>query len=203
MSSLRFSRLCRLLSLGAAAWLPGLAADWQGLVEKSPFGQPATNLNVNAPGQELEFRGLVEDNGTLLVNLYDPARRSSRWVEVNSQESGLEIKGYDAASNTVQIVKDGRPLTLALKQARVTLVAAPVPAAAEPPRVEGADPAQNAGPNEPRRTAASNGGRLDNAGPNAMRNLPPEAQAIIQEIRRRRAERAGNRPAMTPPPPGN
>lgn len=181
-------------------WLQAPAADWQGLVAKSPFGQPAANANANTPGQELEFRGLVEDDGALLVNLYDPAKRTSRWVEVNSQEPGLEIKGYDAAAGTVQVVKDGRPITLALKQARVVLAAAPPPVAPEP-RIEGAEQTQNAAANEARRTAASNGGRQDNAGPNAtVRNLPPEAQAIIQEIRRRRAERAGNRPVVAQPP---
>jgi hypothetical protein len=96
------------------------------------------------------------------------------------------VKSYDAAADKVEITQGGRSLTLPLKQARVTLVqpAGPaIPAPENPDGMRGERPEGREGVRG--RPGPGNG---ENAP--MVRNLPPEAQAMIQEFRRRRAERA-------------
>ncbi len=197
MNHLFLPRLVLLL-----AGLPGLlgAADWQALTGNSPFGVAAPAAASTAAG-DLEFRGVVQEEDIFLVNLYNPATKTSQWVAVNGQAPGLEVNSYDASSDKVQITQAGRPLTLPLKQARVALVA--LVAAAAVPAGGTAANAENETSNgvspEDRRAQIRDmiRARLENS-PNGepsplMRNLPPEAQAMIEEFRRRRAEgRGGN-----------
>ena len=201
----RWPALPRGLGLGALllAVPAGLSAsDWQGLLNNTPFGQaPAT---AAAATGELEFRGVVQEDGVYLVNLFNPATKTAQWIPVNGKVAGLEVRSYDAGSDKVQITAAGRPLTLPLKQARVSLVAA----AAVPPG--GNEAAENAEGPEPADRAARRAqvremirARMEAGGPGAagspfMRNIPPEAQAMIEEFRRRRAEAAG----MQALPPG-
>lgn len=172
-----------LLSAAMAAGAPLVATDWQSLTDNSPFGQTAAAGPAATPG-ELEFRGVVQEEGVYFVNLFNPTTKTSQWIPVQGRAPGLEVGAYDASTDKLQVTQAGRPLTLALKQARVTLVQ-PAPAAA--PNAENAADANKAD-----RTAEGRGGRSANGGDPAamMRNLPPEAQAMIQEFRRRRAERA-------------
>lgn len=185
--------LPRLVLLLLAAGLPGAlrAADWQSLLGNSPFGQAAA-ATTGATG-ELEFRGVVQDDGVYLVNLYNPATKTSQWIAVNGKAPGIEVQSYDAASDKVQVNQAGRSLTLPLKQSRVTLVAAAAaPAGAQGANAEGPQNFEN------RRAQIRDmiRARLENGpdgGPSPlMRNLPPEAQAMIEEYRRRRAEGAAN-----------
>lgn len=159
----------------------GFAAEWQSLTGNSPFGQTAASGPAAAP-DDLEFRGVVQEEGVYLVNLFNPATKTSQWIPVQGQAPGLVVGSYDAHTDKLQVTQAGRPLTLALKQARVTL-AQPVAAPAAP------NPGET---NQGDRPADGRGGRPGSGGdPAAMiRNLPPEAQAMIQEFRRRRAERA-------------
>lgn len=187
---MRYSRLLRfafLLSgiLPCVGGLPrAVAADWQSLTGNSPFGQSAATAPAAAADQ-LEFRGVVQEEGVYYVNLFNPTTKTSQWVPVQGRAPGLEVGSYDASTDKLQITQAGRPLTLTLKQARVNLVQ-PTP----PPETPAAENATEAGKAE--RTGEGRGGRLRNGGDpeTMMRNLPPEAQAMIQEFRRRRAERA-------------
>jgi hypothetical protein len=181
----------RLLAAAAMA-IAGLAvahgADWQGLTGNSPFGQTVSSA-TDAASDQLEFRGVVQEEGVYLINLFNPATKTSQWIPVAGRAPGLEVRAYDERTDKVEITQAGRPLTLALKQARVTLVQ---PAAAAP-----APNAENAAENGKGDRATDGRGRPGNGGdPAAMiRNLPPEAQAMIQEFRRRRAERANQQNA--------
>lgn len=174
------------------------AADWQTLLGNSPFGQTASDAPAASAPNDLEFRGVVQDGGVYFVNLYNPATKTSQWIEVNGKVPGLEVQSYDATADKVQITQAGRSLTLPLKQARVALVAAPVPVPA-PTGDKGANPEARENLDERRAQIRDMvRARLEN-GPNGepaplMRNLPPEAQAMIEEYRRRRAERASNQP---------
>ena len=166
------------------------AADWQSLVGNTPFGQ-APAANTGSTG-DLEFRGVVQEGGVYLVNLYNPSTKAAQWVEVNGKAPGIEVKSYDAASDKVQVTQAGRSLTLPLKQARVTLLAA----APAPPYVDKA--AQDGDGTKGDRRAEIRDmirARIEGAGgdgaPGFMRNMPPEAQAMIEEFRRRRAENRG------------
>lgn len=173
----------------AVAALP--AADWSALVNNPPFGQPAPTSSA-ATG-DLEFRGVVQEENSYLINLYNPATKTSQWVPVNGKMPGLEVKSYDAGAEKVEISQAGRALTLPLKQAKITLmVAAPNPTGT--PGVPG--PNGEGGPDGDRRAEIRDmiRQRLQNGGPEVQafaRNLPPEAQAMIEEFRRRRAENGG------------
>lgn len=199
------SSLCRvLLAAGAAAWGVAQAradADWSGLIAKSPFGQSAGTVAGQPEPTELEFRGLVVEGSARLVNLYDPATKTARWVEEHATVNGLQVLAYDAPTNQVKVARDGRVLTLPLKQARVALLQ-PAPAARPKESAEGTDAATR----EERRAEfrAQMRARFENGGP-PPHPLSPEAEAVVQEIRRRRALRDGTPPPAAPAvsaPPG-
>lgn len=176
------------------------ASDWQGLLNNTPFGQ-APAAAATATG-ELEFRGVVQEDGVYLINLFNPATKSAQWIPVHGKVAGLEVRAYDAGSDKVQVTSAGRPLTLPLKQAHVSLVAA----AAVPGRNEAAENAEGPEPADRAERRAQVRelirARMEAGGPGAgspfMRNIPPEAQTMIEEFRRRRAEAAG----MQALPPG-
>jgi hypothetical protein len=208
----RWLAVPRLLGLGAGllaaqASLP--AADWQSLLTNTPFGQaPVTTTTVSTG--DFEFRGVVQEEGVYLINLYNPATKTAQWVPVNGKAPGLEVKSYDAGSDKVQITQAGRPLTLSLKQARVSLVAAPVAVLA--PVIENAGNADNPDKEgladrraqvremiRARLEGGGQGGGPGGEGPPFMRNVPPEAQAMIEEFRRRRAENAAGQPPQPQP----
>jgi hypothetical protein len=189
------------LALGAVLPLVSPATDWQSLLANSPFGQTTTPVNQNG---ELEFRGIVQEGSHFYANLYDSTTKKSEWIPVSGSASGLTVNSYDSRSDVLSITHGGRKLSLPLKISRISkLDLKPAPVAANTPP---------AAPNEPpdlaerrreirewRRQVASG----ENPGPPPFyRNLPPEAQAMIQEIRRRRqaaaAERQGE-PAQTQP----
>lgn len=52
------------------------AAEWQSLLTNTPFGQPA--VTVTAAAGEWEFRGVVQEEGLYLVNLYDPTTKTAQ-----------------------------------------------------------------------------------------------------------------------------
>ena len=160
------------LGLGAvllAGPAGGRAAEWQTLLTNTPFGQA-------------------------------PAAPAT----VNGKAPGLEVSSYDAASDKVQIVQAGRPLTLSLKQARVALVAvAPPPAPVPPANIDAGNPEGTDKDGQADRRAQVRemirarleGNAQGGPGTPVMRNMPPEAQAMIEEFRRRRAEAAAGQQA--------
>jgi hypothetical protein len=189
----RFIAGSLMVSLLAPALPAADRADWQALTGNSPFGQTAAST-ASATAPELEFRGMVEEGGTCLINLYDPATKTSQWIPVKGRAAGLEVQSYDAAGDKVQVTHGGRTLTLSLKQTKVALLQAPPPPLPGTPGMPGTPAEENAGnPGEDRR-AERTGMRVENAGGpgQAVRNLPPEAQAMIEEFRRRRAQSAGS-----------
>ncbi len=181
----------RVFAVGAVAGvvmaIPGEAnaTDWQALLSNPPFGQVAAS--ATAAAGELEFRGVVQEDGISYVNLFNPTTKESQWVAVNGQKAGLAVKAYDAQEEKVQVTQGGRSLTLPLKQAKVALAKAAVP----PPAGETGEN----GEKEDRKTEIRNmiRSRIEAAGGDpaqVMSNLPPEARAMMEEFRRRRAERA-------------
>ncbi len=186
---------------GRLAWLAGLplalaATDWKSsLLKNSPFGQ--ATAPVNAPN-ELEFRGLVQEGDHVFANLYDPSNKSSQWIPLNGSAGNIAINGYDAEAEILSVTRDGRKLTLPLKVTKVTKLdvkptpAAPAnagPAAGAPPP----DLAERRREIREWRRQVANGANVPP--PPFMRNLPPEAQAMIEEIRRRRQAAGGAGPA--------
>jgi len=187
MNPLLPKRFALVLALSAGLPAALCAADWQSLLGNSPFGVSAA-APAGATG-DLEFRGVVQEEGVYLVNLYNPTTKTSQWLPVKGKAPGLEVKSYDASADNVQITQAGRALTLPLKQAHVSLLAANAPKDGEE---KGGDD------QEARRQQIRDAMRARmQPGPDGqpspfMRNLPPEAQAMIDEYRRRRAENAAN-----------
>ena len=193
------------LGLGAvllAGPAGGRAAEWQTLLTNTPFGQ-APAAATTATG-DLEFRGVVQEENVYYINLYNPATKTAQWIPVNGKAPGLEVSSYDAASDKVQIVQAGRPLTLSLKQARVALVAvAPPPAPVPPANIDAGNPEGTDKDGQADRRAQVRemirarleGNAQGGPGTPVMRNMPPEAQAMIEEFRRRRAEAAAGQQA--------
>ena len=163
------------------------AGDWQSLLNNTPFGQTGV-VSAGSPG-DLEFRGVVQEEGLYLVNLYNPSTRTAQWIQVNGEAPGVEVKSYDAVSDKVQITSAGRSLTLPLKQAKVALLASAPAASGEKSSPEG-DKSDRRGDIRDMIRARLEGGGASDGSP-FMRNLPPEAQAMIEEFRRRRAENSG------------
>jgi hypothetical protein len=171
--------------------------DLSDLLKRSPFGQATgAAASEQTPG-EWEFRGVVDEGESRLVNLYDPATKRSQWVEVNGPAGDVRVLGYDRQANQVQVSIQGRTVVLPLKQAHVALQrpAAPAEPAKEAPE---RTPAMN---REERRAQfrAMLNARPENSGP-VPNNLSPEDMAIIYEIRRRRALRDGLPPPAPPAP---
>jgi hypothetical protein len=182
------------ISIRALVWSAGLgvavfgssahAADWQGLVGNSPFGQTPQNTPPPAAAQ-IEFRGVVQEDDIVLVNVFNVSTQKSQWIPLQGEANGIAAQRYDSTGEKLEITMGGKAMTLPLKQSRVVLAqAAPVPAPAGP----GA-PTQGAG-------GAAGGAAPANAAQGgadaqqALRNLPPEARSMIDEIRRRRALRS-------------
>ncbi|MEJ1973520.1 MAG: hypothetical protein WDM96_13975 [Lacunisphaera sp.] len=164
------------------------AADWQALLGNSPFGQSASATTAPAAG-ELEFRGVVQEENVYLVNLYNPSTKTSQWIPVKGRVPGLEVQAYDAGSDKVSITQAGRPLTLTLKQAHVTLLAAaPTPAAAAPNEAPPDGPEERSRDERRAEIREMMRARRENGGAGPFRDLPPEALQRMQELRRRRAE---------------
>jgi hypothetical protein len=180
-------------SVASLLGLTGFAADWRSLTGNSPFGQFTASEPAAAP-DELEFRGVVQEEGVYFVNLFNPTTKTSQWIPVQGKASGIEVGSYDAGTDKLQVIQAGRALTLPMKQARVTLVQAVVPPAAPNPE-NAPDGNRNDRADDGRGNRPGNGGDQSPM----VRNLPPEAQALIQEFRRRRAERAsGQQPQNAP-----
>jgi hypothetical protein len=179
-----FPLLVRLLVPGLLGWSATSAAaasDWQSLLGNSPFGPAAGATNVPA-ANELEFRGVVQENGVYYVNLFNPATKTAQWIEVHGQTTGIQVHSYDSQTGRVTVTHGGRQLTLPFKQTRVTLLETPPPA-----------PAVTAGASAPPQPGEQPGSPAAGPPREFFRNLPPDARAMIEEFRRRRAAAAAER----------
>jgi len=110
----------------------------------------------------LEFRGVVQENGTWVVSLFSTATKTSQWIPVNAGTATLIVNSYDPSADKVEVVHAGRTLTLALKRARVSRDREALPPAIAVNKA------------------------ADGEGESTM---PSAADEIMQEVRRRRAER--------------
>lgn len=149
------------------------ARPWGDLVGNSPF---ASGLRAGpSPGlvAGLEFRGVVRDGGEVWVNLYDPASKRAQWCPVpGASADGATMESYDQDADHLVIVVGGRRLELALRQGRVSLPANIAPLAVP----EVLDPAR---PGENERESF-------------VRQLPPEAREMLEQVTRRRSLRVPN-----------
>lgn len=182
-----YALVSALLAFGA---MPLRAVDLQTLVDRSPFSPPAQaadGTGTAEPQGTLEFRGMVTDTAGTSYSIFDTTTNKGRWVRADDANSPVQVKGFDAANNTLEVEQNGKPVKLPLK--RAVIQAGQAVSAMAP-----AMPAPNPG------AAVQN--RPDGAGD--ARRL----EAVAAEVRRRRALRnsaAGTRqgqpaPAATPAP---
>jgi hypothetical protein len=62
----------------------------------------------------IELRGVLLEGGAVRLSLLDRSSDTSRWVEVGQTFSGYKVTGYDAASETATLNKDGSVLRVSL-----------------------------------------------------------------------------------------
>ncbi len=110
---LALSCLGVLHQLEASPSQSGLLND---LLDRSPFGIPETkNVGDALIGNALEFRGILEENGSPIFSIFEITPRRSTWVGLNNSANGISIKSYDAATMTITVVYQEKHLTLPLK----------------------------------------------------------------------------------------
>jgi hypothetical protein len=128
-------------------WLAVVRADAQ-LTTSSPF-LPVKSTDAATPtaGAPLEFRGVTDMGNGLNFRVVDTGpKKGGAWVRLNERdpELGVVAKQYDAANEMLTVDYQGRTLTLAMHQAKVTssgnapnipLGGIPMPAGIPPPAV--------------------------------------------------------------------
>jgi len=90
--------------------------DLQGLVTRSPFGEPKTGAGGERVGS-LEFRGYYVDNGITYFSIYNPSSKSSVWVaqgETSTSPFAVSVKNFDPEKNTVALESNGQSMLITL-----------------------------------------------------------------------------------------
>ena len=130
---------------------------------------------------------MVTDTAGTSYSIFDTTTNKGRWIRADDTNSPVQVKGFDAANNTLEVEQNGRPVKLPLKRAviqagqPVSAMIPPTPAIPSP----GGPPNPGAvGQNKP--DAANDARRLE---------------AVAAEVRRRRALRnaSGNRQGQPAP----
>ncbi len=146
----------------------------------SPFLPPngsATSAGGQSDAGGLELRGIMSVGNVTRFCIYDPAKKTSKWVAANEKGYSFLIQSFDKDHDSVVVNQDGRRVTLALHEAKVTVTGGLPP----PVPVNGAPGA----PLQP-----TPGGTM----PNVVLKPTPEdeqkrLQVIAEEVRRRRLAR--------------
>lgn len=163
------------------------AVDLQTLVDRSPFappGQGPDTAGAAEPQGTLEFRGMVTDEAGTAYSIFDTSTNKGRWVRSDDTNSPVQVKGFDAANNTLEVEQNGRSVKLSLKRATIQAgqaVNAMIPSA-PPPQIPG--------------NPANQGEARKSDGTADARRL----EAVAAEVRRRRALRNAARPPQGQPP---
>ena len=118
---LRFSRTYVLAA--ALIIAPGLARGANSLAPTSPFMPPAAVGAPQAENNPLELRGIMVDDSGYRFSIFDPTRHAGTWARLNEAGHDFVIKSHDVARDVVTLDYQGRVLTLALRNAKVAIVA--------------------------------------------------------------------------------
>jgi hypothetical protein len=177
-----FHRYCPLLVLAIAS-VAGVSARAVDLTASSPFLPPNGSVDAGATSinSPLELHGILSTPEGYKFNLCDQSGHINVWIGLNGAGQPFVVRSQDVAHNRVTVEYQGRELTLSLAQAKITpmymqpTMPMPMPMPQQP-QMMGQLPMQqgmvNGGPEDGRR-------RLER---------------IAEEIRRRRAMRAGMQP---------
>jgi len=139
-----------------------LSAEPSKLESNSPFlppgykklkpVQPESIPRSNSPiAKDLEFRGVVQLNGTYQISLFRKSENRGYWIAENSSENGISVSNFDVDSMSVTINAGGRIEQLSLMAASENPlpVATSEPSPLPPQARSNRDQMQNT--NEPKR----------------------------------------------------
>lgn len=145
------------------------------LVRDSPFLPRGGAVAADTGPAQLEFRGVVFEDGGYSFSVYDQSRRIASWLRLDEPGQPLVVRKFDEVKETLTVEHHGLMLTLPLRRAKVQALAA-----GAPPPLPTTLPPQNNGTSPPPAAAAP---AVNNAA-EAQR-----LQNIADEIRRRRGSR--------------
>jgi len=174
-------RRCSALLVLTVASLAGVNARAVELTPNSPFAPPSSNADPNATpaNSPLELHGILSTPDGDKFNLCDQAGHVNVWIGLNAAGQPFVVRSHDAAHHRVTVEYQGRELTLALAQPKITAMQQqimPMPQmGGMPPQLQPG--AVSASPQDER-----------------MR-----LERIAEEIRRRRAMRAAAQQQQFPP----
>ncbi|HXA14578.1 MAG TPA: hypothetical protein VNW23_05580 [Opitutaceae bacterium] len=190
MTPAHISRRCTALLALMVASVATPGARAVELTPGSPFMPPdaagGANATANSP---LELRGILATPNGYKFNLCDPSGHVNVWLGLNAAGQPFVVRAQDIAHNSVTVEYQGRQLTLSLPQPKITASAMPMQ---QPPMMGQPPMPQAVGGNPP------------------VVDEQQRLERIAEEIRRRRALRAGmqqpgNQPVLQPqfqqPPP--
>ncbi|MEN8662853.1 MAG: hypothetical protein ABF330_10235 [Lentimonas sp.] len=130
--------LSRLVLLSLALSLPVAASST--LQDKSPFLPPGHNkpkvappppVKTNGPlSREIEFRGVVELEGTYRFSLFNKSDQKGYWIKQGSSKKGISVSNFDLENMSITIAQNGRSERLTLMES--TDIPLPVVASAPP-----------------------------------------------------------------------
>jgi hypothetical protein len=149
------------------------------LAAASPFLPVPTTTGTATPtmGAPLEFRGLADTVDGVKFRVVDTGpKKSGTWVRLNERDPDLGViaKKYDAAGEMLTVEYQGRTLTLALHEAKVTSGGVAVP---NMPMVQAVNPQPFTGSN------------IVIGPPNPVPTNQNQLDAIAADVARRRALR--------------
>jgi hypothetical protein len=189
-------RRCSVPLVLALASLAGAGARAVELTSSSPFLPPNTPDSSATPANSpLELHGIVEMPDGYKFNLCDPSGHINVWIGLNAAGQPFVVRTHDVAHNRVTVEYQGRELTLSLPQPKIA------PMSMQPQSMMMPQPQMVMG------QAPMQPGMVNSSPQDDRLRL----ERIAEEIRRRRALRAGlqaqppygpgpNQPGMYQPP---
>ena len=103
-----------------------------------PALPPKVQKPNNPLAKELEFRGVVQLNGTYQFSLFKKSENRGYWISENGSKNGISVSKFDPESMNIKVTMNGRSEQLTL----MTASESPLPViAASPPVPNHATPA--------------------------------------------------------------
>ena len=107
---------------------PFLPPGYSKLSQTSPKPTPQPNSPF---ARDLEFRGVVQLDGTYHFSLFKNSENKGYWISEDVPENGIQVNHFDASNMQITVTVNGRSEQLSLMPASESPL--PVPVAAQPP----------------------------------------------------------------------
>lgn len=126
------------LGLFLALALPNALFSDSKLSEKSPFlppgaketKKPEPTVQPQGPiSREIEFKGVVKIGDVFQFSIFNKKDQKSYWIKEDEREGGISVSNYDAGSNSIIVLMNGRSERVTLTTATDT----PLPVALSKP----------------------------------------------------------------------